>query len=418
MRKNLQRTLVAFTAGVALLGGCLGGNPSGTSGNQQTGGGQLPPGSDPSNPTGSDPSSPQGPTGPAPKDPNQLNLDARVIDYGQAARTAAIKLVGELPTADEAAGVTDKASYEALVDKYLADPRFSRQVFSFMQDWLKMGGSNGDMTKTPPLPSTNAAPAFATELTVKDQDFRQLFTATTNTCTTLDPTTGVFTDAACPVANGLVTAGVLTDPGVMQQMFSNLAFRRVRWVQESFLCTKFPAEFNPAGGVAKGNGTYVSPWPFESVTGGAAAKINFQDASAVVCANCHSTMNHIAPLFANFNATGVFQTTIQVVVPVLNNPKAVLGDWLPATETLAYRYNKPIASLTDLGAALAADPLTADCQVARVWNWAMDKGEIVNDAAVVPKSVTDAVLAAYTGSGYHLKAAIKAAFTHDDYVKF
>jgi multidrug efflux pump len=33
-------------------------------------------------------------------------------------------------------------------------------------------------------------------------------------------------------------------------------------------------------------------------------------------------------------------------------------------------------------------------------------------------SLIDAVLTAYTGSGYKLKAAIKAAFTHDDYVKF
>jgi hypothetical protein len=48
----------------------------------------------------------------------------------------------------------------------------------------------------------------------------------------------------------------------------------------------------------------------------------------------------------------------------------------------------------------------------------MDKGEIVNDAAVVPKSTVDTVMTAYSASNYKLKAAIKAVFTHDDYVKF
>src|SRR4051812_13110309 len=106
MRKNLHQTLVAFTAGVMLLGGCLGGTTSSTgSGGQQTGGGEIPAGTDPSNPTGGGTGTGTGtgnPTAPPP-DPNQINLDARVIDYNQAARTAAVKLIGELPTLDEMA---------------------------------------------------------------------------------------------------------------------------------------------------------------------------------------------------------------------------------------------------------------------------------------------------------------------------
>jgi hypothetical protein len=419
MRKNTLT--LAFTAGVALLGGCLGGSPSGGSstGGTQTGGGVVAP-TDPNNP--SNPSNPTDPNNPAPApkvDPNQVNLDARIIDYGQAARTAAVKLVGDLPTADELATVKDAASYSALVDKYMADPRFARQMLSFYQDEFKAGGpSTGTRGMNGFLPSKDTAPTFAAELTVQDLDFRGIFTATTNTCPTLDPATGTFTDAVCPVANGLTTAGILTDEGIQSLNFSNLAMRRVRWVQETFLCTKFPAEFNPAGGVPKGNGTYVSPWPFDSITGGAGSKIDFQDASSVVCANCHTTINHIAPLFAQFDAAGAFQTAIQVVVPVPNNPKATRLDWLPATENTAYRYQKAAATLTELGTALAADPATAQCQVNRVWNWAMDKGEIVNDAAVVPSSTTATVLSAYTGGGYKMKAAIKATFTHDDFVKF
>jgi hypothetical protein len=419
MRKNLHLTLVAIT-GAALLGGCLGGSTSNSGGGQQTGGGVISP-TDPNNPNPTNPNNPSNPGTPAPTpvDPNQVNLDARVVDYGQAARTAAVKLVGDLPTADELATVKDAASYAALVDKYLADPRFARQMLSFFQDEFKSGGaSTGTRGMNNFVPSRDTAPTFAAELTVKDMDFRGIFTATTNTCPTLDPVAGTFTDAACTVANGLTTAGILTDEGIQSLNFSNMAMRRTRWMQETFLCTKFPAEFSPTGGVAKGNGTYVSPWPFDSITGGATAKIDFQDTSSVVCANCHTTMNHIAPLFAQFDAQGAFQTSIQVKVPVANNPTAARTDWLPAAEVTSYRYQQPAADLSAIGTALAADPATAQCQVNRVWNWAMDKGEIVNDAAVVPSSTTAAVLSAYTGGGYKLKAAIKATFTHDDFVKF
>ena len=47
--------------------------------------------------------------------------------------------------------------------------------------------------------------------------------------------------ATAPAASP-ASAGVLTDPAVMRQFYSNMAFRRVRWVQETFACTKFPAE--------------------------------------------------------------------------------------------------------------------------------------------------------------------------------
>jgi hypothetical protein len=433
MRKNLHQTLVAFTASVALLGGCLQGSSpnSGGAGGQQTGGGVIAPtdpSQNPSNPTNpTDPN--QNPTTPStPVDPNQLNLDARVVDYGQAARTASVKLVGDLPTADQLAGVTDATSYAAFVDTLLADPRFSRQMLSFFQDQFKAGGpSTGTLGMANYLPSKDTAPTYAAELVVKDMDFRGVFTATAGTCPTLDLTNtatfGTFTDADCPAQTGLTTTGVLTDPGIQSTNFSNMAMRRVRWTQETFLCSKFPAEFS-ATPVAMGASQYVSPYPFASITGGATAKIDFQDTSAVICANCHETINRIAPMFAQFDSQGAFQSTIQVVVPVAMNPKATRQDWLPDTTTYAYRFATqintldPSAGIAALGAAMAADPTTAQCQVSRVWNWAMDKGDIVNDLATVPSGTTTAVLAAYTGGGYKLKAAIKATFTADDFVKF
>jgi hypothetical protein len=415
MRNNLHRTLVAFTAGVALLGGCLGGAPTG---GKQTGGGAIDPGTPGSTSPGS--------TTPATVDPNQANLDARVIDYGNAARTAAVKLVGDLPTADDLASVKDATSYAALIDKYLADPRFANQMVSFFEDQFKVGGASATMG----APSNMTAPTFAASLVVAGTDFRQIFTAANNTCPTLDATTGTFTPAACAAPNGLTTAGVLTDPGVQASMFSNMSMRRVRWLQESFECTPFPAEFSSTGGTPMGAGTYVSPWPFASVAGApdtagspavpATVLVNFQDTSGVICANCHTTINHIAPLFAQFDANGVYQTSIQVVVPVGNVPPiAKVTDWLQPGQTYAYRFGKSVTSIADLGTAMAADPITAECEVDRVWNWAMDKGDIVNDGAVVPTSTVQTVLGDYKGTlTYNLKGAIKEVFTADDYVKF
>src|SRR4029077_19349351 len=100
----------------------------------------------------------------------------------------------------------------------------------------------------------------------------------------------------------------LTDPGLMAQYYANMAFRRVRFVQETFVCSKFPAEFS-ATPKPMGAGAYTSPWDFGSIQGGAAAKVNFQDTTAVICANCHTTLNHLAPLFGHFDQKGDYDGT-------------------------------------------------------------------------------------------------------------
>ncbi|MGZ3442650.1 MAG: hypothetical protein ACXVDD_24180, partial [Polyangia bacterium] len=347
------------------------------------------------------------------------NLTARQIDYGQALRTAAVKLVGALPSLDEQAAVTDATTYAAQIDKYLADPRFALQIKSYYSDMMKMGGSlKATVGQTMVTVSLDTAPTYAAELVVKDQDITNLFTATTNTCPTLSADGATFTDAVCPVANGLKTAGVLTDPGAMAQFYSNMSFRRVRWIQESFACTKFPAEYS-AKPVAMGNGQYTSPWPFMSITGGATAPINFLDVGSAICANCHATMNHFAPLFANFDPAGAYQTTIQVHTPTPASPISKLSDWLPATETFTWRYgNAAVTDISGLGAQIAADPAVQKCQVQRAWNWAMSKTDIVNDLAVVPDSTIKDVMTVFTSSGMKMKPTLKAIFTDPNFVMF
>ena len=65
-----------------------------------------------------------------------------------------------------------------------------------------------------------------------------------------------------------------------------------------------------------------------------------------------------------------------------------------------------------------ADPAIAQCAVNRVWNYAMSRGDIVNDLATVPPVVTASLLADFKSGGMKLKTVIREAFTSDDFVQF
>jgi hypothetical protein len=341
-------------------------------------------------------------------------LGQRVVDYPAALRIAALRLTGDLPTMDETTSVSTpaddagkKTAYETLIRAYMERPTFARQMFYFWRDTFKMGGGT--------MGEFDTAPAFAAQLSAENRSYMELFTASTNNCPTFNETTGAFTPAACTGTGP--QAGVITNPGAMKLYFSNFAFRRVRWVQETFDCLKFPAAVGApqhVGGAAPFNGV----WPFASISGLDTGRVNFQDVSAVVCANCHQTLNHTAPLFANYDAMGAYQTTIQVPTPLDGAPKAQLTDYLPAGETTAWRFGKPAATLVEYGAAMAADTSVAKCGVARVWNWALGKTDIVDTLMEVPDETIKTQLDAFTSGGYKLKDMIFAVYTADDFVKF
>ena len=340
-------------------------------------------------------------------------LDDRVLSYSDALRTASLKLVRNLPTLQqikELQNATDKrATYEQQIDAMLADQRFTSRMIKWWQDTMRQAGgaANGK-------PSRNTAPVFAARIMVEGRPYTDLFTATTNTCPTYDAATNTFADANCD--NGVAThAGVLTNPGVMMQFSSNMAFRRVRWVQEVFACTKFPAEY--AAQTQQINGAdYTNPWPFAAL---ATSPINFQDTSSVVCANCHSTINRIAPLFANFNADGQWMDTSQVITPTVPDPLTTeMSHWLNAGEALAWRKGAEVKNLPELGQAMANDPDVAECAVARMYNFAMSKEDIVSDLATVPVEVIQPYIDEFVGNGMNLKETLRAILLSDDFVKF
>jgi len=348
-------------------------------------------------------------------------LAARKTDYNQALKIAALRLTGDLPTMTEinqSATAPDdpakKAAYEQLVTAYIARPTFARQMYMFWQDTLKSGTDKASPA-TPPV-SIDTAPAFAAQLSVQNGSYMNLFTASSGTCPTFDGTN--FTAGEC--TNGAPKAGVLTDTGIMYLYTSNLAFRRTRWVQEVFDCVKFPAEVNPQGTDVGGSALYTGMYPFQSISSptNGGGRINFLDTSAVICANCHSNINHIAPLFAYFDMNGAYQPQMAVTLPLNGSPLAKMSDYLPPGETTSWRHDKPAADLPGLGAAMAADPDVAKCGVARIWNWALGKTDIVDTLQEVPSATIQTQVDAFTSSGYKLRDMIYAVYTSDDFTKF
>ncbi len=347
-------------------------------------------------------------------------LDDRVLNYLEALRTASFKLVGNAPTMDQIESLrttpdADKpAKYEAMIDEMMNDTRFAKRMIAFWKNTMRMGGAAGGGK-----PSRDAAPTLAARITVEGRPYTDLFTATEHTCPTFDG--AAFADGECP--NGPVTAGLLADPGIHAQYFGNLSFRVVRFFQETFVCRKQPAEFseNPKP-IGMNGATYTSPWDFNSIAGtDNGGRIDFHDVSSAICANCHTSSNHRGPLFANFDVNGAYQPTIQVHVPVVGDPLAVMDDWLPQTPTPeppAWKFGVPTKDLAELGAAMAKDDEVLGCAVKRVWNYAMSKGDIVNDAADVPTEVIAPLNQVFKDNGYNLRKVIRAAFVHGDFVRF
>lgn len=341
------------------------------------------------------------------------SLAQRKLDFNEALRTASLKLNRTLPSMKQIKHVQNasdkRAAYLEELDAMFEDVRFQERMIKWFQDMMRLGGgaNNGK-------PSRNSAPVFAARVVAEGQPWSELFTAASNTCPTYDSEAHEFKDGDCQNKAPKVS-GVLTDPGAMYQFYGSMAFRRVRWVQETFLCTKFPAEYAEKP-VQMGAGDYTSPWKFESIGND---PIDFRDTQSVICANCHTTINHIAPLFATFDANGQWTDEIQVMTPTVPDPvKTKMSHWLVAGEKTHWRLGQEVADLAELGQAIAGDEAVAECAVARAYNYAFSKEDIVTDLATVPPSVLEKYVAEFEKNGQNLKKTMRAIFASDDFVRF
>ncbi|MCS6914393.1 MAG: DUF1588 domain-containing protein [Myxococcales bacterium] len=339
------------------------------------------------------------------------------VDYSLALRTAALKLTGNLPTLTEisqvmrAEGDGKRVAYEKLLDGYLAHPRFALQQLAFWRNTFKIGGSA----------RLDTAPAFAALLVVSGRPMTELVTAQGATCGVVE--NGSLKAQHCN--NGVEAVGVLTDPGVLAHFYGPMAFRRTRWVQETFLCAKFPVEIGDRS-ERYPSGIYFSPWEMTSISGkrnNPMALVNFHETDkGELCANCHTTMNHIAPLLATFDEMGTFRAPMAgaypVRTPVPGSPASRLVDWLPPGEPTAWRYGLKTPDLKSLGAAIAADPGFARCLATRLWNWALSRGDVIIDEARLTPELASELVAELVAGNYDARRLIRRIFLSDAFVRY
>jgi len=360
---------------------------------------------------------------PSVADSDKLALQDTKIDYTLALRSAALKLTGNYPTLAEIkqlqSASDQTAVYSQLIDSYINRPTFNQQILQFWRNTFQMGGSLPVQTPTGVVNvNLEFAPTYAAYLIAKGENFSKLVTGDTGTCQTYNPATDTFTATPCSNA---AAVGILTDQGVQAQFYSAMAFRRVRWFQEALLCSRFPAETTGAK-VQYAGGVYNSPWDLKTTSGAIndpKALVDFQDTSSLICANCHSTMNHQAPLFANFGPTGMYvASAIQVKTPVAGNPDSKLVDWIPAGEPLSYRFGQPTPTVKEFGAAMAADPAFKACMATRIWNWAMSRGDVVVDQAILTPDFSAQLTQQVDAKNWNLKEFIRAVYKSAYFIRY
>jgi hypothetical protein len=269
---------------------------------------------------------------------------------------------------------------------------------------------------------------YAAQIIVEGRPWTDMLVATSNTCPQYDYAGNSFIPADC--GNGIAAAGVLTDPGIHSVYWGNLAFRRNRFFHETFLCrnanssggaepTSTPSTVGGCAGDTAPS-AYTSPWPMSSISGECnGGQVDFHTYNTtIVCASCHATWNHRAPLFANFDRYGIYQLSPQVLVPVEGSPFAVMSDWLPPGEGTAWKFNMPASDLTQLGNVMAADDEVQACAVKRMWNYAMSRGDIVINETPVPTAVVAEYVDVMKSNGFNLREVLKTILLSEDFVSF
>mgnify|MGYP000464550180 CR=1 FL=1 len=329
---------------------------------------------------------------------------------------------------------------------------------TFWRNQLRMGGSITGQLADLPVAAANmrtvnleTAPVLLGRLTATGADMRTTFTQATNNCPTFNQSTGAFTDGNCNTGATIAgsnaatvmgnnipegqQAGVLTNPGFMAQYYSNFGFRRQRLIQEVFACSRFPAELAATPQIIN-SAVYSAPWPLKSITsnaappsypsprrivGGTISSQEYVDFNVEQgCYNCHTSLNHRAPLFFGFDAVGYMNNAGLSMVhsSVTGAPFTLPQDYFPTTETTAWKWQVPANSIQAFGQAMAADPQVAKCFMIRLWNEAYSRDDVVNDLALVPDSVIAPMAQYFVNNNYNMKLALAKIYTDANFIRF
>ena len=214
---------------------------------------------------------------------------------------------------------------------------------------------------------------------------------------------------------------LLTNPGVHGALLRQLRVPPLALRPGDLRLHEVPGGSRTTPQDVGGAAPYTGVWPFNSIASptNGGGRINFQDTSAVICANCHSTLNHLDAAVRELRRPGRLPARRS---RSRRRSTARRSRSSPTTCRLARPRRgasaSPAADLPALGQAMAADPDVAECGVARMWNWALGKTDIVDTLQEVPTDTIQAQIDAFTASGFKMKDLIYAVYTSDDFVKF
>jgi hypothetical protein len=76
------------------------------------------------------------------------------------------------------------------------------------------------------------------------------------------------------------------------------------------------------------------------------------------------------------------------------------------------------ADLTELGQVMASDPEVLSCGVKRMWNYAMSRGDIVDNETPVPNSVIEDLATDFDANNHNMRQVLKDILVSDDFVRF
>ncbi len=247
------------------------------------------------------------------------------------------------------------------------------------------------------------------------------------------------------------------------QFYSNFGFRRARLIQELFACTRYPAELTNMP-QQLGPYLYSSPWPPDSVSNNSAGHQpvfidsvrprRLRDGAVQSgnteyvdfrhdCQNCHSTLNHRAPMFGIFDQVGYRDPNnlLMVTSTATGSPFASIQEYLyecnptaqdtmpnpTCASALAWRYggakfdfagSPEMPDFPSFGKTMAADPQVAKCFMIRAWNYAYSRDDVVNDLALVPDDVVADLTTFFVQNNYNMRAALNKLYTSSNFIRF
>jgi hypothetical protein len=233
----------------------------------------------------------------------------------------------------------------------------------------------------------NALSVYTTTKAVVNSELAKLYGLDT---AGLTPTT--FVARTLP-ADG-TRIGVMSKAGFLSQWANQQEGSptlRGKFMREALLCLTVPP---PPPGIPT---TFPEPPAGQHQTKRQKLEIHREDPT---CAGCHAMMDPLGLPFENFDAIGRYRTT---------------DDTLPVDASGALN-GRAVANARELGQALAADPLIAQCFVRKYYTYALGYEERVVNNSVMNSpdgSVINSLYASFQASGFKFRQLILDVVSHD-----